>query len=46
MLGEAYTPDDEEDSAVATISAVMVYQARYRVGLTKAQAGSLVLIEV
>ena len=39
VLGEAYTPDDEEDSAVATISAVWAYQARYRVPLTKAVAG-------
>ena len=40
VLGEAYTPDDEEDSTLATISAVWVYQARYRVPLTKAVAGS------
>ena len=30
VLGEAYTPDDEEDSAVAEVSNVWVYQARYR----------------
>ena len=39
MLGEAYTPDDEEDSAVAEITAVWAYQARYRIPLSKAIAG-------
>ena len=33
MLGEAYTPDDEEDSAAATVSGVWAYQAsRWGVG--------------
>lgn len=45
VLGEAYTPDDEEDSVVATVSAVWVYQARYRVPLTSASAGAWVLIQ-
>ena len=44
VLGEAYTPDDEEDSATATITAVWAYQARYRVPLTKAVAGELLLL--
>ena len=41
VLGEAYTPEDEEDSAVAEVSNVWVYQARYRIPLTKALAGAL-----
>ena len=41
VLGEAYTPEDEEDSAVAEVSNVWVYQARYRIPLTKALAGVL-----
>ncbi|KAK9842583.1 hypothetical protein WJX81_007484 [Elliptochloris bilobata] len=45
VLGEGYTPEDEEDSAVATVSAVWVYQARYRIPLTKAPAGNWVLLE-
>lgn len=45
MLGEAYTPDDEEDSAAATVGAVWAYQARYRVPLNKAVAGNWVLLE-
>ncbi|PRW60836.1 116 kDa U5 small nuclear ribonucleo component-like isoform A [Chlorella sorokiniana] len=45
VLGEAYTPDDEEDSAAAQVSAVWAYQARYRVPLSKAVAGDWVLLE-
>ncbi len=39
VLGEAYTPDDEEDSALAEVTNVWVYQARYRVPVAKAGAG-------
>jgi hypothetical protein len=28
VLGEGYTPDDEEDSAVAEVANVFVYQVR------------------
>mmetsp|Transcript_32249 Transcript_32249/g.84013 ORF Transcript_32249/g.84013 Transcript_32249/m.84013 type:complete len:1110 (+) Transcript_32249:169-3498(+) len=45
VLGEGYTPDDEEDSAVATVSNVFIYQARYRVPIARATAGNLVLVE-
>jgi hypothetical protein len=45
VLGEAYTPDDEEDSAAATVGGVFAYQARYRVPLNKAVAGNWVLLE-
>ncbi len=45
MLGESYTPDDEEDSSVAVVGAVWAYQARYRVPLSRATAGNLVLLE-
>ncbi|EFN60133.1 hypothetical protein CHLNCDRAFT_56589 [Chlorella variabilis] len=45
ILGEAYTPDDEEDSAAGQVSAVWAYQARYRVPLNKAVAGNWVLLE-
>ena len=43
VLGEAYTPEDEEDSAVAEVSNVWVYQARYRIPLTKGVAGESLL---
>ena len=45
VLGEGFTPEDEEDSSVAEVSAVHVYQARYRVPVGRATAGNLVLIE-
>jgi U5 small nuclear ribonucleoprotein component len=45
VLGEGYTPEDEEDSSVAEVTAVNVYQARYRVPVARATAGNLVLIE-
>ena len=39
VLGEAYSPDDEEDSTLAKITNVWVYQAQYRTPVTKAPAG-------
>lgn len=45
VLGETYTPEDEEDSTVAEVTNVWVYQARYRVPLQKAVAGNWVLLE-
>ena len=39
VLGEGFTPEDEEDSAAAEVSKVWAYQARYRVPLAKAVAG-------
>ena len=30
VLGEAYTPDDEEDSGVEEVTGLWAYQARYR----------------
>ena len=44
VLGEAYSPDDEEDSTTATITSVWAYQARYRVPLTRATAGASFLV--
>lgn len=45
VLGESYGADDEEDSAVATVSALGVGQARYRLDVTLAPPGNWVLIE-
>ena len=44
VLGEGFTPEDEEDSAAAEVSKVWAYQARYRVPLTKAVAGTHLLL--
>ncbi|KAI8110430.1 hypothetical protein M9435_002105 [Picochlorum sp. BPE23] len=45
VLGESYSPDDEEDSVVATVSNLWKYQARYRVPIEQASAGSWILLE-
>ena len=45
VLGEGFTPEDEEDSSVQEVASVSVYQARYRVPVTKATAGNLVLVQ-
>lgn len=39
VLGEAYSPDDEEDSTLARVTNVWVFQALYRTPITKASAG-------
>lgn len=44
ILGEAYTPEDEEDSVIGKVANLWKYQARYRVPVDMASAGSWVLI--
>ena len=44
VLGEAFTPDDDEDSAPATVSDLWVMQARYRVPIAAAGPGTWVLV--
>ena len=45
VLGEAYSPDDEEDCAVKTVTDLWTYEARYRIPIEVATAGTWVLIE-
>jgi len=45
ILGESYTPEDEEDSVIGKVTNLWKYQARYRVPVDLASAGSWVLIE-
>ena len=45
VLGEAFSPEDEEDCAVKEVTALWVYQARYRIPVEEAAAGNWVLIE-
>jgi U5 small nuclear ribonucleoprotein component len=45
VLGENYSPDDEEDCAVKTVRKLWVYQTRYKIPVTSATAGFWVLIE-
>ena len=44
VLGEAYSPDDEEDCAVKTVSHLWINEARYRIPVQSAPAGCWVLI--
>ncbi|CCG81924.1 putative U5 snRNP component [Taphrina deformans PYCC 5710] len=45
VLGENYSPEDEEDMAFAQVSQINVPGARYRVGVEEMGPGSLVLID-
>ncbi|EEF29877.1 116 kD U5 small nuclear ribonucleoprotein component, putative [Ricinus communis] len=45
VLGEGYSPDDEEDMTVKEVTKLWVYQARYRLPISMAPPGSWVLIE-
>ncbi|KAG2665205.1 hypothetical protein I3843_16G115800 [Carya illinoinensis] len=45
VLGEGYSPDDEEDMTVKEVTKLWVYQARDRTPIAEAPAGSWVLIE-
>ncbi|KAI9783457.1 MAG: hypothetical protein M1816_001381 [Peltula sp. TS41687] len=44
VLGEGYTPDDDEDMTDATISDVWIAEARYQVPTSGVPAGSMVLL--
>lgn len=44
VLGEAYTPDDDEDMATATIDSISIPRGRYQTEVTLARAGSWVLL--
>ncbi|KAE8680515.1 SNRNP200 protein [Hibiscus syriacus] len=45
VLGEGYSPDDEEDMTVKEVTKLWIYQARYRIPVSSAPPGSWVLIE-
>ncbi|KAK9757693.1 hypothetical protein RND81_01G179800 [Saponaria officinalis] len=45
VLGEGYSPEDEEDMTEKEVTKLWVYQARYRIPISKAPPGSWVLIE-
>ena len=44
VLGEAYSPDDDEDVATVTVSAVSIPRERFRTEVTVAKAGNWVLL--
>jgi len=44
VLGEAYSPDDEEDMAKCTVSDTWIAETRYQVPVSGVPAGNLVLL--
>ncbi|KAI8847873.1 P-loop containing nucleoside triphosphate hydrolase protein [Chytridium lagenaria] len=44
VLGERYSPDDEEDMAVKEVLGVSLFQSRYKIKLNAVPAGNLVLL--
>lgn len=45
ILGEAYTPQDEEDSRYCQVGRIWIYNARYKIEVNRIPAGNWVLIE-
>ncbi len=45
VLGEAYSPDDDEDVAHAVVKSVSIPRGRYKTEITVAKAGAWVLID-
>ena len=45
VLGENFSPDDEEDAVVKAVTNMWIYEARYRIPIKEARAGAWVLIE-
>ncbi|KAH9247505.1 hypothetical protein BASA81_014890 [Batrachochytrium salamandrivorans] len=44
ILGEGYTPDDDEDSSVQEVVALSIYESRYKLKVTSMIAGNWVLL--
>lgn len=44
-MGEAYSPDDDEDMAFATVDAVSIPRGRFRTPVSIARAGNWVLLD-
>lgn len=45
VLGEGYSPEDEEDMTVKEVTKLWIYQARDRIPISSAPPGSWILIE-
>lgn len=45
VLGEAYSPEDDEDMCTRTIERVFIAQGRYKLQVTRVPAGNWVLLE-
>ncbi len=44
VLGENYSPDDEEDSTIASVTSVWIFQGRYRIPISLGKAGNWVML--
>ena len=44
MLGESYSPEDDEDAATVTVGGVRVPRGRFRTEVSVAKAGNWVLL--
>lgn len=44
VLGESYSPDDEEDMTEQYVSKLWIYESRYRIEVDEASAGNWILI--
>lgn len=45
VLGESYSPEDQEDASLQEVTRIWVYEGRYRVEVDRAIAGNWVLLE-
>lgn len=45
VLGESYSPEDDEDMAMATVEAISIPRGRTRTDVTMAKAGNWILLE-
>lgn len=45
VLGEGYTPEDQEDMTIKDVSALWISESRYRIEVNQITAGNWVLIE-
>jgi U5 small nuclear ribonucleoprotein component len=45
VFGEAYSPEDDEDMATATVSSIFILQGRRKIELSRATAGNWVFLE-
>ncbi|KAJ3104601.1 hypothetical protein HDU96_008865 [Phlyctochytrium bullatum] len=45
VLGEGYSPDDEEDMVVKEVVGLSIFQSRYKIKVNAVPAGNLVLIK-
>lgn len=45
VLGEGYTPDDEEDMTIQSVENISIFESRYKIKMSAAPPGCWVLVE-